>query len=98
MREAFPCGVAFWLEVPLLLLCGLLRGRLFSCFLGCHLPILPFNDFSIVSAIVIAVEECIDSCTTSVKEKTKAWWKNRQQFFECGIVRRLYRFGSGGSS
>src|ERR1017187_6166326 len=43
--EAFPCGVALWLEVPLLLLCGLLcrllRGCLLGCFLGCHLPILP---------------------------------------------------------
>jgi hypothetical protein len=28
------------------LLCGLLRGRLLRCFLGCHFPILPFDDFA----------------------------------------------------
>ena len=71
-----PLSVAFLLlplvDGPLLLLlcgllCGLLRGCLLRCFLGCHLPILPFDDFDRTCNSFIAVEECIDSCNSSVK-------------------------------
>jgi hypothetical protein len=33
------------------------------------------------TATFIAVEECIDSCMLSVKQKTNAGWKKWQQFF-----------------
>jgi hypothetical protein len=83
--QAFPRGIAFWLEMQLLLLRDLLGrllcGCLLGCFFGCHFPILPFDNFCVVPANNIAVEECIDSRITSVKEKTSWWWKNRQQFF-----------------
>jgi hypothetical protein len=67
------------------LLGRLLHGFFLRCFFGCHLPILPFDKFCNIPAIVIAVEECIDSRITSVKRKTTQWWKNRQQFFRVPI-------------
>ena len=80
-----PRVLPFWLDDPLLLLRGflrgLLRGCLLGCFLSCHLPILPFRWFASSSATFVAVEECIDSCVVSVKQKTTMEWKKWQQFF-----------------
>jgi hypothetical protein len=40
----------------------------------------PLRRFCIDTATIIAVEECIDSCSLSVKKKTMQRWKKLQQF------------------
>jgi hypothetical protein len=53
------------------LLYGLLRGCLFGGCLGCHVCLFSLAMISDHAATMSAVEECIDLCFVSVKEKTQ---------------------------
>jgi hypothetical protein len=56
-------------------------GAFLAAFFVAILPILPFRWFASTLQLLIAVDECIDSCFASVKKKTNEEWKKGQQFF-----------------
>jgi hypothetical protein len=67
-------------------------GAFLAAFFVAILPILPFRWFASMLQLLIAVDECIDSCFASVKKKTHGEWKKGQQFSVVALSHRCARF------